>query len=46
MNNFVNIGTDPTRPLDKSISLEQRYSKLTDEEKIMVYHKLVLKAGE
>lgn len=44
MNNFVNIGTDPTRPLDKSISLEQQYSKLTDEEKLMVYHKLVLKA--
>ena len=43
--NFMNIGRDPTTPLDlKSISMEQQYSQLTEEEKLMVYHKLVLKA--
>lgn len=45
MNNFLNIKNDPTNPLNLgSVPLEQQYSKLTDEEKLMIYHKLVLKA--
>lgn len=44
-NDFMNIGIDPTQPLDlKTISMEQQYSNLTDEEKLMMYHRLVLKA--
>ena len=43
---FIDIGLDPTSPLNLSREvLEAQYESLTDEEKLSVYHKLVLKAN-